>query len=236
MTWGTQRIEYGSCTRPQCTWLVTISLPSSRPRSAPATAIWPIWPRAAWMRASNGLTEPWIASSDSAPAISPAASTCSAPNSPASVSAVETCVPFSSARPSLGPSTKGARPMRCIAAAPEMTAPSGVVTSPSPISTQARCASGARSPEAPTEPLAGMRGTRPALNSASKASTRAGRTPEWPRARLTALVASTSRTTPSASGAPTPTLCESTRLRCSSARRLGGMMVCASLPKPVLMP
>ena len=35
-----------------------------------ATAIWPGWPRAAWMRASKGLIEPWIASSDSAPAIS----------------------------------------------------------------------------------------------------------------------------------------------------------------------
>lgn len=123
-----------------------------------------------------------------------------------------------------------------MASVPPTVSPSGVPTSPSPISTQAMWASGARSPEAPTEPLLGMRGSRPALNSASSASTISGRTPEWPRARLTALVASTSRTTPSGSGTPVPTLCESTRLRCSSARRSGGMMVCASLPKPVLMP
>ena len=188
------------------------------------------------MRASNGLIEPWIASSDRAPATRPAAKTFSAWNSPASASAVETWVPLSSARPSLGPSTKGAKPARRIASAPGITVPSGVEASPSPISTQARWASGARSPDAPTEPLAGMRGSRPALASASSASTISGRTPEWPRARLTALVASTSRTTAAGSGWPVPTLCDSTRLRCSSASRARGIWVLASLPKPVLMP
>jgi hypothetical protein len=123
-----------------------------------------------------------------------------------------------------------------MASAPPTTLPSASVASPSPISTQAMCASGARSPEAPTEPLHGMLGTTPALNSASSASTSAGRTPEWPRARLTALVASTMRTTGAASGTPVPTLCDSTRLRCSSARWSLPMRVLASLPKPVLMP
>ena len=37
--------------------------------------------------------------------------------------------------------------------------------SPSPISTADRCASGARSPEAPTEPCAGMHGITPAFSS-----------------------------------------------------------------------
>ena len=35
-----------------------ISLPSSRPRSTAATSIWPGWPRAAWMRGSNGASVP----------------------------------------------------------------------------------------------------------------------------------------------------------------------------------
>ncbi|MCY1363959.1 hypothetical protein D9M69_507440 [compost metagenome] len=123
-----------------------------------------------------------------------------------------------------------------IASAPLTFLPSASVASPSPISTQAMWASGARSPEAPTEPLHGMLGVTPALNSASSASTSAGRTPEWPRARLTALVARIMRTTGAASGSPVPTLCESTRLRCSSARWSLPMRVLASLPKPVLMP
>ncbi len=47
ITCGWQRIEYGSCTRPQPLWESTISLPSSIARTAPATSIWPTWPRAA---------------------------------------------------------------------------------------------------------------------------------------------------------------------------------------------
>jgi hypothetical protein len=82
ITCGMQRTEYGSCTRPQSACDGTISLPSSSVRTAPATAIWPGWPRAAWMRASKGLIEPWMASSDSAPDISAAANTSSAPNRP----------------------------------------------------------------------------------------------------------------------------------------------------------
>ena len=64
----------------------------------------------------------------------------------------------------------------------------------------------------------------------------AGRTPEWPRARLAALVASISRTTAGVNGAPTPTLCERIRFSCSVARSASLMRVLASLPKPVLTP
>ena len=67
--------------------------------------------------------------------------------------------------------------------------------SPSPISASVRCASGARSPDAPTEPCDGTNGTRPALCTATSVSTTTSRTPEWPRARLAALSASTRRTT-----------------------------------------
>ena len=98
------------------------------------------------------------------------------------------------------------------------------------------CASGARSPEAPTEPWLGTQGTRPALCTASRVSMTTGRTPEWPRARLAAFSASISRTTAGASGSPTPTLCERIRLSCSVARSASLMRVLASLPKPVLTP
>ena len=63
-----------------------------------------------------------------------------------------------------------------------------------------------------------------------------GRTPECPRARLAAFSASIRRTTSGASGAPTPTLCERIRLRCSVSRSTLLMRVDASLPKPVLTP
>ena len=76
----------------------------------------------------------------------------------------------------------------------------------------------------------------PVLKSASSASTNAGRTPECPRAKLTTFVASTNRTTAGARESPVPTLCDSTRLRCSSARWSLLMRVLASLPKPVLIP
>ena len=71
---------------------------------SPRRRAWPRWPRTAWMRASNGVSLPRHASTDSAPATNAAASARSAANSPASASAVDTCVPLSSASPSFGPS------------------------------------------------------------------------------------------------------------------------------------
>ncbi len=187
------------------------------------------------MRASNGFTEPLIASSDKAPATSAAANTFSDSNNPRNASAVETCVPFSNASPSLGSSTSGATPAWASAACAERNSPL-TRACPSPSSSNARCASGARSPLAPTEPFSGIQGMTPALNSASSVSTTSRRTPEWPRARLIILVAMTRRTTSSASSAPIPAQCDNTRLRCNSANRSGAMRVWASLPKPVLMP
>ena len=61
-------------------------------------------------------------------------------------------------------------------------------------------ASGARSPDAPTEPCDGTYGTRPALCTATSVSITTSRTPECPRARLAAFSASISRTTSGASG------------------------------------
>ena len=50
------------------------------------------------------------------------------------------------------------------------------------------------------------------------------------------MSSSISRTTGALIGWPTPALCESTRLRCSCVSWSSAMRVCASLPKPVLMP
>ena len=81
-------------------------------RSVWATSIWPRWPRRAWMRGSNGASEPSRASTDRPPAASAAAKIASARKRPAMAVAVENWVPFNSASPSFGPSVMGLRPAR----------------------------------------------------------------------------------------------------------------------------
>ena len=68
------------------------------------------------------------------------------------------CVPFTRARPSLASSRMGSSPARAMAGAAGSTPPSGASTSPWPISGSARFASGARSPDAPSEPCSGTAG------------------------------------------------------------------------------
>ena len=64
------------------------------------------------MRASNGLADPSAASTDSAPATSAVAYRLSMANRFHNASAVEICVPFSNASPSLAASVMGFRPAR----------------------------------------------------------------------------------------------------------------------------
>ena len=104
------------------------------------------------MRASNGVSLPLAASTDNAPVTTAAAKISSTSNSALSASAVDTCVPFSSASPSLAASDIGESPARRKPSLAATAVPS-IRTSPSPISASVMCASGARSPEAPTEPL-----------------------------------------------------------------------------------
>jgi hypothetical protein len=92
-------------------------------------------------------------------------------------SAVETCVPFRSASPSMASSRIGRSFAADSAAAPVRARPPASAE-PSPSSTSAMCASGARSPLAPTEPRLGSTGTMPALKIASACSIELGRTPE----------------------------------------------------------
>ena len=75
------------------------------------------------------------------------------------------------------------------------------------------CASGARSPDAPTEPWHGTTGIKSCSSIASSIATVSGRTPEAPCARLASFSASISRTIGSGIGSPTPAACESTMLR-----------------------
>ena len=71
--------------------------------------------------------------------------------------AVIACVPLISASPSFASSVTGARPTSASAPAAGSTA-SPNSTLPSPISASAMCASGARSPLAPTDPCDGITG------------------------------------------------------------------------------
>ena len=91
--------------------------------------------------------------------------------------AVMYCVPLIRLSPSFAASSTLVRPAAASASAAGMRRPSKRA-SPSPISASARWASGARSPEAPTDPCEGMRGTTPRLSMATSASITSARTPE----------------------------------------------------------
>ncbi len=144
-------------------------------------------------------------------------------------------MPLSSARPSFAPSTSGARPTLASASAAGRRSPA-TKASPTPIITLARCESGARSPEAPTEPWHGITGMKSCCRKASSRASVCGRIPEAPWARLASFNAIIRRTTGAGIGSPTPAACESTILRCRVSRSSRSMRTLANLPKPVLMP
>ena len=141
---------------------------------------------------------------------------------PVIASAVETCVPLSSASPSLAAkrqrrqADRGQRLGRRQLAAGEPDPPDadqrrGDVGQGCQIARGARPSPGRGSP-------AGRR--RRAAAAGRRWSPRC--TPERPRPRLAAFSSSTSRTVASSSGAPTPHMCERTSRRCSSAMSAGG--------------
>ena len=187
------------------------------------------------MRSSKGVSEPFAASTVIAPTATAASNRRRTRCTAKIANAVDAWVPLSSANPSFGPSTSGATPARASPCNAGTRTPS-TQASPTPISTALRCASGARSPDAPTEPFSGTTGSTSASSKASKASMTVRRTPDTPCARLAAFSNNISRTTGAASGWPTPAQCDSTRFDCKRARSASAMRVCASLPKPVLMP
>ena len=83
-----------------------------------------------------------------------------------------------SASPSLAASAQRLDAGRRAAPSPPGTRSPSTSISPSPISASVRCASGARSPDAPTEPCDGTYGTSPASCTASSVSITVSRTPE----------------------------------------------------------
>src|SRR5262249_21479545 len=129
--------------------------------------------------------------------------------------AVTPGVPLSRANPSFASSRSGWIPARRIASPPGMRSPRKIA-SPSPTTTSARWASGARSPEAPTEPRDGITGCAPPFSIAINVSITAGRQPENPLASTLTRCKIIARTAASGSGSPTPQACERTRFNCSS--------------------
>ena len=210
--------------------------PSARAARA-ATSIWPRWPRSAWMRGSNGVSEPLRRIGRQRAGDQRGLEACArSRTAPTAHSAVENCVPLSSASPSFGPSTSGVSPRAPARSSAGMRSPP-MKASPTPIIAAAMCASGARSPDAPTEPCAGTtRHAHRGQHWLQQLRAFRGRTPEAPRARLASFSAIISRTIRAGIGAPTPAACDSTMLRWSVARSSGAMRTLASLPKPVLMP
>ncbi len=113
------------------------------------------------------------------------------------------CVPFSSASPSFGPSSNGAQPNFFNASADGMRLPA-TTTSPSPISGRQRCASGARSPDAPSEPRSYTTGSTSALYMSMRRCTVAGATALCPKAMFCTFSTSMARTISAGTGSPLP--------------------------------
>ena len=135
--------------------------------------------------------------SSARPTMSAARASRSAPSSASASTAVDACVPLISARPSFAPSGTGARPARAQRLARPARGRPSTHAWPSPTSTSARCASGARSPLAPTEPRHGTHGWTPRLSASTSASSVSSRMPEKPRASTlarSAIIARTVRT------------------------------------------
>ena len=139
-----------------------ISLPSHSRRSTRATATWPGCGLSAFRRGSENTSVARKASHERAPITTAALRLRRALIMPASAWAAETCVPLIRSRPSLGPSSTGSRPACESACSPDSVRPR-YRASPRPTRTSAMCASGARSPEAPTEPCEGTTGRRSSL-------------------------------------------------------------------------
>ena len=100
----------------------------------------------------------------------------------------------------------------------------------------ATCASSTRSPLAPTDPISGITGCRPAFSIATSVSTTTGRTAERPSASEKARTAMVARTTPRGCGAPKPVAWLRTRFCWKRAVSAGGTGRSQSGPQPVLRP
>ena len=237
-TCGVQRRLYASCTRgsfsdARCD--SRIWLPSFRCARFRAVVAAPAYARACMIRASNAPGLPRSASSEREAATSAVSTRMSASRNARLSSASIPWVPFSSESPSFASSVTGAIPARFMASPPGRISPRNAAR-PSPITTCARCASGARSPEAPTEPCDGITGCTLAFSIWQRVSTTRGRTPLSPFASAFARSSIIARVSASLSGEPTPLACERTKFTCSCRTCSAEIRTEASFPNPVLMP
>jgi hypothetical protein len=145
-------------------------------------------------------------------------------------------VPLMSASPSFASRRTGVIPARSRATPPGTLSPKRVSASPSPVSTSAQCASGARSPLQPSDPCSGTTGVMPAFSTAASVSATTGRMPVRADASVFSRRNISARTTSRSTGWPAPAACERMRLSCSFARRSGLICRVARAPKPVEMP
>ena len=97
-------------------------------------------------------------------------------------------------------------------------------------------ASGARSPDAPTEPWSGITGITPAPSMSWMSWTVLHGTPDAPRPRDSSFSAIISRVVAVSRVSPTPQQWLRIRLRCRVAVSSGRIFTVASLPNPVFTP
>ena len=100
----------------------------------------------------------------------------------------------------------------------------------------AQRASGARSPEQPSDPYSGTHGVMRALSRSTYACAVDSRTPVRPLASVDRRSSMSARTTSVSTHGPVPAACERMSERWSWARIDGSMYLVASAPKPVLTP
>ena len=149
--------------------------------------------------------------------------------------AVSICVPLLSASPSLDASTTGVKSACANASFASITSPL-YSTLPKPIKPSAMHESGAKSPEAPTEPFSGTIGWIPAFSISSKVCRVSSRMPEFPLAREFALKSIAALTYFCSYGLPIEQVWLIIKFRCSTAVCSVSIATFANLPKPVVSP
>src|SRR5438128_826292 len=234
-TCGMHRSVYGSCTLCGPLWDGIISLARRRRRRFAATSLAPGCGFSPTRRSSNGFGDPRSASKDIEAATWASFSNRRPSFTKMAPTAAITDVPLMIARPSLDWRTRGARFAFARALSPGRTCPP-TSASPSPMSTRPRCARGARSPLAPSEPRDGITGWTPRFKKSRRRDTRIRRTPEYPIASVFARRRRAARTSSRRSGGPRPIAWLRNRLSCSARTSASEMATFASSPKPVLIP
>ena len=148
-------------------------------------------------------------------------------------------VPLIRESPSLACSTNGTRPACSSAEAEDCDTqipPFRTMHFPSPIIPRAICDNGARSPDAPSEPILGITGAIPALIIPKINSTTSGRQPEYPVHSVFARINIIIKTCSGCILSPTPQAWLRMRLYCNSSSWSCSMVTLDRAPNPVLIP